>query len=369
MKRDQVEVVEGEFVELDEEQVAGGVQFYVSGEHLPGQDQERALTVVTEPVGLHQMTDEDRRRVMEDVVRLFEQWAKLDVADGRASPETVRAYVGDVRQHLTWLIVEQQTLPGDVSVDGLKGWRTLLVGRYALSTAGRKFTSVRRFYSMAMDRGMIGANPAAGLKSPKDETDQDEKIKYLTMATVQRVLSLPNLNTARGQRDRAIMVLMAMHGLRVIEVHRLSLEDVDFEAGEAGMLQVLGKRNKRRKVLLVEETREVLRIWLAARGLTRANDSALFVSLSNNREPGRMHRRSIRAMIDKYLVMAGAKRPGVSCHSLRHTFATLSLAAGASLLAISGALGHRSTTTTEVYARIVDKAKHNPAKFLLGLLE
>jgi len=73
-------------------------------------------------------------------------------------------------------------------------------------------------------------------------------------------------------------------------------------------------------------------------------------------------------MVNHYLEVVGAKKPGVSCHALRHSYATLSLAAGASLLAISGSLGHSSVTTTQVYAKIVDKARNNPAKLLGGLL-
>jgi len=82
----------------------------------------------------------------------------------------------------------------------------------------------------------------------------------------------------------------------------------------------------------------------------------------------RVGRRGIRGMVDGYLEKIGVKRDGVSCHSLRHTFGTQALAAGASLLAISQAMGHASVTTTQVYVKIVDKARNNPAKFLVGVL-
>jgi site-specific recombinase XerD len=258
-----------------------------------------------------------------------------------------------------------------VDAEVLKGYRAWLVERYAVSTVGRKLASVRRFYEMAQARGVIGHNPAKGLRSPQDHTERHERVKYLTVEPVRRVLKAPNMATPKGIRDRAMLVLMALQGMRVIEVSRLDLEGVDLEAGEAGELRALGKGDKWRTVLLTEETREVLRMWLAVRALMRAGSPAVFLTMhwSQGGEPGRIGTRGIRGMVDGDLKAVGAQRPGISCHALRHSYATLSLAAGAPLLAISGALGHASVTTTQVYAKIVDKAKHNPAKWLVGLLE
>lgn len=350
-----VEVVEGEFVEV------GGVgtaplQMYVSGENLP-EGAERALVPVREPT-------------IEDVLEAFRGWMRLDVADGNPSPETVRSYFSDVKQHLGWL-AGLGVRPAGAGAEELKGYRAWLVERYAVSTVGRKLASVRRFYEMAQARGVIGGNPAKGLRSPRDRTERHERVKYLTVESVRRVLKAPNVRRPKGIRDRAVLMLMSLHGLRVIEVARLDLEDLDLEVGEAGSLEVLGKGDKRRTVLLTEETREVLRMWLVARALMRPGTPAVFLTMhwSQGGEPGRIGTRGIRQMVDGYLRAVGAKRPGISCHALRHSYATLSLAAGAPLLAISGALGHSSVTTTQVYAKIVDKAKHNPTKWLVGLLE
>ena len=99
-------------------------------------------------------------------------------------------------------------------------------------------------------------------------------------------------------------------------------------------------------------------------------EQALFVSLQRNEGRGTaMTRRGVRAMVDGYLSVLGLKREGVSCHALRHSFATLSRAAGARLDAIARAMGHASVTTTQVYADIVDAAAENPARFLVGALD
>jgi len=331
---------------------------YVAGEHLPGHD-ESALVPV-QPLSA------------DEILAAFAAWMRLDVADGNPSPETIRVYLGDLRAHLAWL-ADQGLQPAQAGEEDLKSYRAHLVERYAISTVGRKLASIRRFYQMAQARDLIAGNPAEGLRAPRQKTERHERVKYLTQVALQRLLAAPDLNTPKGSRDRAIMVLMIIHGLRVVEVHRADLEDLDLEAGESGELRVLGKGDKGRTVLLTDETREEIRRWLAARNLMATDSPALFVTMhwstAHAQPGGRISRRGLRAMVDTYLERTGAKKPGISCHALRHSFATHSLANGAELLAISGALGHASITTTQVYAKIVDKARSNPAKFLTGLLD
>jgi site-specific recombinase XerD len=304
---------------------------------------------------------------IDGILEVFDGWMRLDVGDGNASPLTLASYRCDVRQHLLWL-AERGLTPAAVTTFVLKDFRAHLVESHQVSTVGRKLASVRRFYQMAHSHGMLPANPSYGLKSPKDKTAQSEKVKYLTLMNLKALFAATDTarDTPMQVRDKAILVLMAMHGLRVCEVSRLGLADVDLEAGEAGELQVLGKGSKRRKVLLTDDTRICLEKWLAVRRLMKAESDALFLALSGPAE--RMGTRGLRSMTDHYLAKIGAKKAGVSCHALRHTYATQTLAAGASLLAISGSMGHSSVTTTQVYAQIVDKARNNPAKFLVGVL-
>lgn len=313
----------------------------------------------------------------EDLLAAFAEFLRLDVAQGDASPETVRTYWSNVRQYLDWCTAEG-VHPALATEEDLKAYRAHLVaGGYKRTTVATKLAIVRRFYQMAQARGYRADNPAEGLKAPKEHTDRAERVKWLPLLAVKRLLEAPDAETPKGKRDRAILALMALHGLRAVEVHRLDVGDVDFDTGDASQVTVLGKGKRTRTILLVEETAAYLRDWLDARGAIAIQDEqALFVSVHwgghNGRagEPGRrMSRRGVRVMVDSYLEALGLKAEGVSCHALRHTFATLSKAAGADLLAISNALGHSSVTTTQVYADIVDKAANNPTRFLVGALK
>jgi site-specific recombinase XerD len=299
----------------------------------------------------------------------FAQFLRLDVAEGDASPETVRTYRGQVGAFVAWC-EQEEIAPSLASDEDLKAYRSYLVDQgYARSTIAGRLNSVRRFYAMAQARGFRHDNPAEGLKAPKDLMDRTERVKWLPLGAIQRLLEAPDVSKPTGIRDRAILMLLAVHGLRRMEVARLQLEDLDLEGG---MLSILGKGRKRRRIPLVEETRHALEEWLRARPeLAAQGETMVFVAThgGGNGGPGHgLSRTSINRLLDGYLERLGLKRDGISCHALRHSYATLSLAAGARLDVISRTMGHSSITTTQVYADIVDITSQNPARFLVGAL-
>jgi site-specific recombinase XerD len=212
-----------------------------------------------------------------------------------------------------------------------------------------------------VSRGLRPDNPAKGLKAPKDKTTREDSVKFLPFEGFKRLLALPN-NT----RDRTILALMGWHGLRVEEVTNLTLAKVNL-AGELPTLAVTGKGSKTRKVHLIERSAAALSAWLNARQ-AQPGEQAVFVSIGNRDWGQRLTTRAMRYMVDAYLDQAGLKANGISCHSLRHSFATWSLAGGAKLQAISSAMGHTSIETTQVYARIVDRINENPARYLEALI-
>ncbi len=327
---------------------------------------------MTEPTALLTVAQPEMIAVDEaDLLAAFADYLRLDVAQGDASPETIRAYAGQVQAFVTWCQA-RGIRPAAASEADLKAYRAALVASgYARSTIAARLNAVRRFYAMAQARGFRPDNPAQGIKAPPDRTDRADRIKWLPLTALSRLLGAPDTYTLKGKRDRAILALLALHGLRVAEVVAVQLADLDLASPPLGALSVPGKGKKRRRVLLVEASRTALQAWLAVRSQAAVeNEGALFVSLQRNTGRGTaLDRRGARGMVDGYLVELGLKRPRMSCHALRHSFATLSRAAGARLDAISRAMGHSNIATTQVYAQIVDAAAENPARFLVGALE
>jgi len=295
-----------------------------------------------------------------------QRWLAVDVADGAPATATLKAYGADLEQHLYWL-GQRNVEPADCDRKTLKEYRAWLVERgYAPATVSRKLASVRRFYGLAHSHGVLPVDPSAGLRGPKDK--KQSRVKFLTPEQTRDLLALPDLREPAGIRDRAMLVLLYAHTLRIAEVCGLKLDDVDLAGGTAGTLRIVGKGGKERPVFLTPETRRELLRWLTVRRSIGAHDEAVFVSLHHgdgHQGPGYgLDVRGARYMVDKYLTAVGAKRAHVSCHALRHSGATHALMAGAPLEALQDQLGHSDPKTTREYAKVVVDLRHNPASYV-----
>jgi len=291
----------------------------------------------------------------------FADFLRLNVAQGDASPETIRAYHSHVRDYVAWCTGVGLD-PAAASYDDLVGYRKALVDRgFARGTIAYKVAALRRFYEAARSWGLRRDNPASGLKSPPERTAPEERIRYLPLDGLKRLLAAPQGDTPRARRDRAVLALMGFHGLRVSEVANLVI--ADYASGNLPRLTVRGKGDKARQVYLVATTARLLDTWLEVRR-ARPGVRAIFTDLDNCHRGREMTPRAIRYLTGGYLAAVGLKAQGVSCHSLRHSFATWSLHGGAKLFSISQAMGHSSIETTQVYAKIVDKVRENPSLYL-----
>ena len=141
---------------------------------------ERALTV---PSG--------GQVVASDAGAAFADFLRLRVGDGDASPHTVRAYYSHVRAFSAWCDGHGIRPAGAMAGDLENYRRDLIDGGYTRSTVGAKLQAVERFFSAMQWRGLRTDNPAAGLKAPRDKTDKAERVKFLPLPGLQRLLLLP----------------------------------------------------------------------------------------------------------------------------------------------------------------------------------
>ena len=300
-----------------------------------------------------------------DVLADFATFLRLHVADGDASEHTIQSYYSSAAQFVSWCR-EHKISPAEATDRDLIAYRKHLIEHYARGTVAVKLAAVRRLYGAIAWRGLRADNPAAGLRAPKDKTERSERVKFLPLDGLRRLLDAPTGDRPAAVRDRAMLALMGRHGLRVSEVAGLTVDAVDLDAGS---VRVLGKGSKTRKVYMTETTKKVISQWLTVRaGVANDGERALFVALDRRTKGSGMTTRAIRYAVDKCLDRLGLKAEGISCHSLRHSAATWARAGGAKIDAIADMLGHASTDTTRVYARIVDRMTENPARFLEAIL-
>jgi len=233
------------------------------------------------------------------------------------------------------------------------------------ASINRKLSALRALIDHARRRGVVNWRINDLVKGEKERTDPKERVKMrLPAASVEglldalnRLFSVIPRKGVRGLRDRAIIALMALHGLRRVEIIRLSLADLSESDGIIS-LRVWGKGDKFRVIPLRKDTSELLRRYLSAlkrSGIEPVPDAIgvpVFVSL-RKRKGYRLNWRQVNNVIDDALRRAGLKRQGISCHSLRHTFATLA-ATEVPLPELAAYLGHASIATTGVYAHALN---------------
>ncbi len=266
-----------------------------------------------------------------------------DVRD--ASPHTVRNYSADITAFFDFL---RRISPSyelkyvDRSV--IRSYLTkLYVDRKAKASAQRKLSALKSFFKFLVREGYLEKNVLSAVRSPKGERRLPS---FLDNAEVVRLIEAPDTSTLLGLRDRAILELLYSTGIRVSELVGLNVEDVDL-IGE--VVKVRGKGKKQRLAPMGRTAAIELSYYLNSPRRRRRTSAGNAVFL--NRAGARLTTRSVGRVVKKY-VRQTALKAGVSPHTLRHTFATHLLNAGADLRSIQELLGHKSISTTVIYTHV-----------------
>jgi integrase/recombinase XerC len=266
-----------------------------------------------------------------------------------ASAHTVKSYREDLTQAVEFFrtrLGNETPKPEQLTTRLLRAHLAWLSEQgYARSTIGRRLAAIRSWCRFLCRQGTLSANPALGLRGPRQEKRLPH---FVSREDMTRLLETPPGDSPLGQRDRAILETLYSAGLRVSELTGLDVEDVELSEG---MARVRGKGRKERLALLGPPAVEAIQRWLLERQSLagpRANTQpALFL----NRSGTRLSTRSVGRLLEKYLAQAGLD-PRTSPHTLRHSFATHLLDGGADIRSVQELLGHRSLATTQVYTHV-----------------
>ena len=293
---------------------------------------------------------------MDEALAVFRQYL---TAEKRASVHTQRAYLHDLEELRAFAT---KTLGHPPALDELdvvvcRSYLASLHGANDAVTIGRKLSSLRAFFRLAVRRRLVRSSPVAALRAPK-------RAKRLPMFLGKE--DVGRLLDARGPRpdagadqlalESALFEVIYGAGLRVSEACGLDVGDIEVDGGRAYVRVRQGKGRKDRIVPVGSKARAALDAWAAQRTarLAEARKSAgrmaagaaLFVS----RRGLRLGPRAVRRLLDRREQVTGT--PRVSPHALRHSFATHLLGEGADLRAIQEMLGHASLRTTQRYAHV-----------------
>jgi integrase/recombinase XerC len=266
-----------------------------------------------------------------------------------ASEHTVKSYREDLTQALEFFrtrLGSQTPRADQLTTRLLRAHLAWLSEQgYARSTIARRLAAVRSWCRFLCRQGILTTNPAMGLRGPR----QNQRLPhFVSREDMTRLLETPPTDTPLGRRDRAILETIYSAGLRVSELTGLNVEDVELSDGIA---TVRGKGRKERLAMLGPQAVSAIQLWIGERqnlaGPRAVQQPALFL----NRNGTRLSTRSVGRLLEKYLAQAGLD-PRTSPHTLRHSFATHLLDAGADIRGVQELLGHRSLATTQVYTHV-----------------
>jgi site-specific recombinase XerD len=271
-------------------------------------------------------------------------WARSDLqafldelARRRLSPNTVAAYRRDLSQFVAFCDRRGARSLDQIDRDHIRSYLAHLdTRRYARSSIRRKASAVRSFLDHAVRRGVIRSNPARSLGTPRRRTRLPSA---LPRRVVTEILDGMPDDTPIDLRDRAVLELLYATGIRVGELCRLRLTDLQ----QGSLLRVEGKGGRVRVVPVGAPARRAVQRWLEdgrpalARG---GSPDSLFLGSRG----GSLGPRSVRRIV--------RRRLGTFPHALRHSFATHLLEGGADLRSVQELLGHVALSTTQTYTAV-----------------
>ena len=281
-----------------------------------------------------------------------------------ASAHTCSAYKVDLMEFAAYLKSRSDSTEAAFEVDpkllteaDVTGFIASLHGKLKRATIARKLSSIKSFFNYLLKIGVVGANPAKFIPSPKIEKTLptvlsveeatalvEAPVKSLTAAAKDASDKTPYII-----RDAAVLELLYSSGIRVSELTGLDTGDVDLSAGT---VKVMGKGSKERIAYIGKEAGTVLKSYAeGSLALKCVPDECGTYPFFVGKLGTRLTVRSVQRIVAKYVVNSAIqKRP--TPHSLRHTFATHLLDAGMDLRAIQEMLGHSKLTTTQRYTRV-----------------
>ena len=216
---------------------------------------------------------------------------------------------------------------------------------YTKSTTARKLATLRSFYKYLIKRGVVPASPMISIRTPKQEKRLP---KCLDLEQVQKLLEAPGDADLLSARDKAMLEVLYSSGIRVSELVELETGDLDLQEG---VLRVRGKGRKERLTPIGSQAIKALQRYFEFRNADPKMNTPGNTRVFLNKHGGSLSTRSVRRKLDKYLVAAGLD-PGISPHTLRHSFATHLLNNGADLRSVQELLGHQSLSTTQIYTHL-----------------
>ncbi len=269
-------------------------------------------------------------------------------AERGLAPNSISAYLHDLRKFSAFLAARSISSPADVRSSDIIDFMIAEKKRgLETSSVVRHLKSVKLFFRFLVREGALETSPAAEIEAPHLWQTLPET---LSINEVETLLSLPDIATNLGLRDKAMLELMYATGMRISEL--INVRVAGYDSAEM-IVRCRGKGSKERVIPLGKTAAYFVDRYIAAsrkKLLKNRSSPYLFVTIRKDK----FSRPGMWKTIHSYVRKAGFQRK-ITPHTLRHSFATHLLSHGADLRAIQILLGHASVATTEIYTHVDKK--------------
>lgn len=277
---------------------------------------------------------------------------------------TQKTYDKAVQNFIGYLKSNSIAQPKREDVISYRNW--LLADGYKVSSVRLYLTICKKFFRWLSSRNLY-PNVADGVKLPAMPSDEHARDALTLEESKAAILSFKG-TSEKDLRDKAIMALMLNCGLRSIEIVRLDVGDIEKRRGQ-WFIKVHGKARagKTDSVQISSALKKLVDDYLSVRALGKKG-TPLFVSTANRNRGSRLETQSVSRLAKKTFAKIGIESDRVTCHSCRHSAATLMLQAGVPIRQVQKILRHRSAVTTEIYSHDLDAFNNHGVQILSNLL-
>lgn len=275
----------------------------------------------------------------------FKNYLKLEK---NASNHTIEAYLNDINKLISFLHFQELNISyAEVERSHIQEFIAYLIDNFQLqeSTQSRILSGLNAYFSFLIYQNYLENNPLELIEMPKIRRKLPDTLSY---DEIESMLSIIDLSTEQGTRDRAILEVLYSCGLRVSELLNLKISEVQLDIQ---LIKVTGKGNKERIVPIGSIAIKYLRQYYDGYRKLKKVDVQFKDFLFLNLRGTPFSRISVFNIIKKLSTEVGIRK-SISPHTFRHSFATHLVEGGADLRAVQEMLGHVSITTTEIYTHL-----------------
>ena len=268
-------------------------------------------------------------------------------SEKRFSEHTIKSYTTDLKQFTSFLLSEFQIIDeiNEISFQIIRTWiASLLEKGINPRSVNRKISTLKTYFKFLIREGVLIENPITKVVAPKSKKRLPIFIEEDQIASLLNEVQFEE--GFIGQRNKLIIELFYVTGIRLSELINIKISDVDFNNQS---IKVLGKRNKERIIPLSSNVVNDLNIFIE----NNQQNKYLFTNLEGNK----LYNKLVYRLVNKYIGEISSVNKK-SPHILRHTFATHMLNNGADINAIKELLGHANLSATQVYTHnTIEKLK------------